>query len=268
MSRYSQILFEKRGTVGLITLNRPERLNAWTYQMRDELADAIGQCNDDPDIGSMVMTGAGRGFCAGADIKDTFSTRIEGSAPRRREADVDWVKLVRSSKPLIAAVNGPCIGLGATMILSFDLIIASDAARFAMAFVKMGVLPELASSHFLTLRVGFGRASEMCLTGRIYEAPEAHRFGLADHLVGHDELLERAFAFAEEIAANPTPHLRWVKELLTLNASESDLDLVQRREGERLARAYESAEHREAVQAFIEKRAPDFRALARSAKAQ
>ncbi|MEE9254102.1 MAG: enoyl-CoA hydratase-related protein [Pseudomonadales bacterium] len=260
---YSQILFEKRGAVGLITLNRPDRLNAWTYQMRDELVEAINDCNDDSDIGAMVMTGAGRGFCAGADIKDTFSTRIEGGSSQGSVPAVDWVRLVRSSKPLIAAVNGPCIGLGATMILSFDVILASDLARFAMAFVKMGVLPELASSHFLALRVGFGRASEMCLTGRIYEAQEVHRMGLVDHLVGHDELVPRSIALAEEIAANPAQQLRWVKELLTLNASESDLALVQKREGERLALAYQSPEHREAVQAFIEKRAPDFRAAAK-----
>ena len=265
---YSQILFEKRGAVGLITLNRPDRLNAWTYQMRDELVEAITDCNDDPDIGAMVMTGAGRGFCAGADIKDTFGTRLEGTPQQTSVRPVDWVKLVRSSKPLIAAVNGACIGLGATQILSFDVIIASDLARFSMAFVKMGVLPELASSHFLAMRVGFGRASEMCLTGRIYEAQEVHRMGLVDHLVGHDELLPRAIALAEEIAANPAPQLRWVIELLTQNPTEANLDVVQKREGELLALAYASPEHREAVQAFIEKRAPDFRAAAKQSKAQ
>jgi enoyl-CoA hydratase/carnithine racemase len=265
---YQQILFEKRGAVGLMTLNRPDRLNAWTYRMRDELTDAIEDCNADPDVGAMVLTGAGRGFCSGADIKDTFSARIEGNSPQTSVRDVNWVELVRSSKPLIAAVNGPCIGLGATMILSFDVIVASDLARFAMAFVKMGVLPELASSHFLALRVGFGRASEMCLTGRMYDAQEAHRMGLIDHLVGHDELLARALALAEEIAANPAPQLRWVKELLTLNPSEADLALVQQREAERLLLAYESPEHREAVQAFIEKRSPDFRGLRKSSDAE
>jgi enoyl-CoA hydratase/carnithine racemase len=264
---YEQVQFETRGAVGLITLNRPERLNAWTYRMRDEMADAIERCNRDDGIGAIVLTGAGRGFCAGADIDEIFNARIAGTAASPG-SELNWVELARNAKPLIAAVNGPCVGLGATMILPFDVILASDIARFAMAFVKMGVLPELASTHFLALRVGFGRASEMCLTGRMYDALEAHRIGLVDHLVGHDELLPRAFELAEQIAANPAPQLRWVKELLTLNPSEADLALVQRREGERLALAYKSPEHREAVQAFLDKRTPDFRGLSKSSKVE
>ena len=260
---YDTILVDKADDIAVITLNRPQRLNAWTQQMHLDLHAAISDCNDDADVGAMVVTGAGRGFCAGADIQDNFKARMEGDRepdPVAREQPVgDWVSLMRSSKPLIAAVNGACVGVGATMILPMDVIIASENAKFGMLFVKMGVTPELASSHFLVQRTGLGKASEMCLTGRLYSGREAFEIGLADRLVAAAELMAEATGLAREIAANPAPHLRWVKELLTENGAESDMALVQQREMEALAKAYVSAEHKEAVDAFLEKRPPDFK---------
>jgi enoyl-CoA hydratase/carnithine racemase len=254
-----QITFERRGAVALVTLNRPDRLNAWTQQMHGELSDVIARCNADSNVGALVLTGAGRGFCAGADIKDNFQARLEGTARAEPPSErPDWVTLVRQSKPLIAAVNGAAIGVGATMILPFDVIIASDRAKFGMGFIKMGLVPELGSSHFLVQRMGWGRASEMCLTGRLYSGAEAHAMGLVDRLVAHDDLVAAALALAEEIAANPGPQLRWIKELLTENGSETDLAKVQQRELARLQDARRSPEHKEAVSAFLEKRAPDF----------
>jgi enoyl-CoA hydratase/carnithine racemase len=144
------------------------------------------------------------------------------------------------------------------MILPCDVIIAGESARFGFAFVKMGVVPELASSHLLVQRLGFGQASEVCLTGKLYSASEANDFGLLNHLVPDEELMDKAISVAREIAANPSPQLRMIKKLLTENGTETDLDLVQKREGEALAVAYKSREHKEAVQAFIEKRKPDF----------
>lgn len=250
------ILVETRDAVTTITLNRPERLNAWTDEMSNELHDAISACNADSDIGAMVITGAGRGFCAGADIKDNFQSRLDG---KKRTARGNWIELVRTSKPLIAAVNGACVGVGATMILPMDIIVASTNAKFAMAFVKMGVTPELASSHFLPKRIGWGKAHEMCLTGRLYSGAEAFEMGLADQLTEPDELLQTANELAKQIAANPAPHLGWVKQLLTENATENDINEVQRRESVVLNQAYNSPEHKEAVSAFIEKREPVFR---------
>ena len=259
---YQHILFEQRGSVGLITLNRPERMNAWTYTMQADLVRAIQTCNDDPEIGALVLTGAGRAFCAGADMSDTFKGGDRGSAvgeqTEARET-TDWVSLVRASKPMIAAVNGASVGVGATMILPCDVIMASEAARFAMGFIKMGLVPELASSHFLVQRMGFGPASEMCLTGELYDAAAAGRMGLVDHVVPADELIERALTLAEKMAANPSRQLRWVKELLTQNGSETDLRLVQKRELGLLDEAFKTPEHKEAVSAFIEKRKPNFR---------
>ena len=154
--QFEQITFEKEDDIAVITLNRPERLNAWTQRMNAELVEAVTLCNDDPEVGAIVFTGAGRGFCAGADIRDNFQARLDGNGER---VEHDWVALVRSSKPMVAAVNGASVGVGATMILPMDVIVASDEAKFGMFFIKMGVVPELASSHFLVQRMGFGRAS-------------------------------------------------------------------------------------------------------------
>src|SRR3954449_3436394 len=155
------IEYETRGRGALITLNRPDRLNAWTPQMASEQADAINAANDDPDVGAIVMTGAGRGFCAGADMDATFRTRLDGTDPGGTTAqgsggmpaEVDWVDLMRTSKPLIAAVNGAAVGIGMTMILPCDVIVASDRARFGMFFVTVGLVRELASEDLLVLRL-------------------------------------------------------------------------------------------------------------------
>ena len=252
---YEQILSEVDGNLLILTLNRPERLNAWTHKMNRELSDAIIEANENPDIGAIIITGTGRGFCAGADMRDTFQSNLDGDSERA----TNWVNLVRESKPVIAAVNGVSVGVGATMVLPCDLIIAAESARFGFAFVKMGVVPELASSHLLVQRIGFGKASEVCLTGKLYSALEANKFGLLNHMVPDEELMDKAKSLAREIASNPSPQLRMIKKLLSENGSETDLDLVQKREGEALAIASKSSEHKEAVQAFIEKRAPNFR---------
>lgn len=264
---YQTLLYEVRGPVALLTLNRPQRLNAWTPRMAEEQVDAIARANDDPAVGALVMTGAGRGFCAGADMEETFQTRIDGGDPGRDTAGgqgglprgVDWVETVRESKPLVAAVNGAAVGVGLTMILPFDVIVASEKARFGMLFIKMGLVPELASTHYLVQRMGFGRASEMCLSGRLVGAEEAGRAGLADRVVPHEKLLDEALEVAGAIGANPVPQLRMIKQLLTRNGSDGDHRAVQQRETELLRACWKTPEHAEAVRAFIEKRPPRFR---------
>ena len=258
---YEQITLEISDGVGVLTLNRPDRLNAWTSTMNREMVAAVEHCNADKDVGAIVVTGAGRGFCAGADIRDNFQSRIDSSGGEEainQKPLKNWVDLVRESKPMIAAVNGASVGVGATLALPMDVIIASEQAKLGMFFVKLGVVPELASSHFLVQRMGIGRASEMCLTGRLYSGAEAFDMGLVDKIVPHEDLMNEAKTMASLIAANPAPHLQWVKALLTQNGSETNLNTVQRREGEALAKAYASAEHKEAVAAFLEKRAPIF----------
>jgi enoyl-CoA hydratase/carnithine racemase len=258
---YEQIEIETDGAVATLTLNRPERMNAWTYTMRREMHDAISGANEDPAIGAVIVTGAGRGFCAGADIEDTFKARMTGEnvAGQDVAGGIDWVAFVRQSKPLIAAVNGAAVGVGLTQILSFDVIVAARSAKMAAPFVKMGVVPELASSHFLVQRMGFGRASEFALSGRFMDGVEAEASGLVDRVTGDADLMPTARKIAESIAANPDRHLRWAKQLLTQNGSETDLAEVQAREQALLKEAYESPEHKEAVDAFLNKRKPVFR---------
>lgn len=264
---YDTIRYETRGELALITLDRPDKLNAWTPHMAEEQADAIGRANNDRSIGAIVMTGAGRGFCGGADMEEVFQTRIDGEDPGSDTAGgsggmpsgLDWVALCRGSKPLIAAVNGAAVGIGLTMILPFDVIVAATTAKLGMLFIKVGLVPELASSHFLVQRVGFGRASELCLTGNLYRGDEAAAMGLVDHATEPDAVLDKALELAAAMAANPDPQLRMVKQLLTQNASETDLGLVQRRESELLRACWATPEHAEAVAAFREKRPAVFR---------
>ena len=258
---YQQITYSTEGHVAIVTLNRPDRLNAWTRRMSAELTHAIMRANEDRAIGSIVFTGAGRGFCAGADVNDQFNARLEARDAGREEEwlDNDWVTVVRQAKPLVAAVNGVAVGIGMTMILPFDVIIASDQARFGMFFIKMGLVPELASTYFLVQRMGFAHASEMCLTGRLYSAEEAGRTGLVNKVVPHAELMSETLKKAGEIAAHPDGALRWIKELITQNAADPDYKTVMQRENDLLERSIATPEHREAVQAFREKRAPKFR---------
>lgn len=263
---YEQIHYETRGEIALITLNRPEKLNAWTPKMSMELVDAVTAANEDRAIGAVVFTGAGRAFCAGADVESQFKAQLDGETElvrsdggRGEHRPTDWVRFCRSSKPLVAAVNGHAIGIGLTMILPFDRIIASDQAKLSCRFVKMGITPELASSHFLVQRCGWGAASDLCLSGRIVEAPEALELNLVDEVVPAADLVERAVQKAGEYAANPDPQLRMIKELLTTNAVETDIEVIQRREGEALAKAFTTPEFAEAVDAFLNKRPAKFR---------
>ena len=267
---YEQITFERRGRVGLVTLNRPQKLNAWTPRMMAEYRDAIERANADPSIGAIVMTGAGRAFCAGADIDLVFNAQIEGSdrtsadGSRRPEEYLDF--LARMPKPTIAAINGVAVGVGITQVLPFDLRIASEDARIGFFFVRMGLVPELGSSAFLPRLVGAGRALEWCFTGRMIGATEARDAGLVTEVADPGALLDRALALGEELSDRPLDAMGLIRSLLRDNAHERDLRTVTRREGEALRQAYASPEHREAVKAFLEKRPPNFAAARQPAR--
>jgi 2-(1,2-epoxy-1,2-dihydrophenyl)acetyl-CoA isomerase len=257
------ILTEPRGDVLLITLNRPEKLNAWSTRMGRELSQTIRDANASSEVGAMVVTGAGRAFCAGADIGDTFADReatAAASEPGTTGAGVafDWVELCLRSKPIIAAVNGICIGVGVTQILCFDGILASERARFGIGFIKLGLVPELAATRFLTQRMGPGRSRLFALSGDLWTADEALTSGLVDRVAVHEDLVDETVALAGRIAENPAPQLQWTKQLLVEHALETDLRAVQEREMEVIARCFSSPEHAEAVRAFMEKRPPQF----------
>jgi 2-(1,2-epoxy-1,2-dihydrophenyl)acetyl-CoA isomerase len=262
VSNHEQIIVEQRDAVLKITLNRPEKMNAWTPKMMGELTSTIEAANDDSAIGAIVVTGAGRGFCAGADIGAVFDKNLkEGGRPEpeRERRGTDWVALCRESKPLIAAINGASVGVGLTLVLPFDQILAAKGAKLSCRFVKMGLVPELASSHFLTIRCGFGAASWLALSGATVLAEEAKELGLVDRVCEPESLVDDAMAMAEELAGNPPTQLRLIKQLLTQNAGETDLAAVQQREVAALDIATKSPEHAEAVAAFLERRTPVFR---------
>ncbi len=260
---YEQIEVEDRGLVRVITLSRPEKLNAWTRRMSREMVHAIEEGNELADIGAFVFTGAGRGFCAGADIGGEFASGASAEGLDRqqgeRATDRDWVELVRSSKPMVAAINGASVGVGLTLVLPMDYLMAGRSAKLSARFVRMGLVPELASSHFLVQRCGFGAAGDLALSGRLAEADEARSIGLVDAVVDDEDLLDAAVAKAESYAVNPPAAVRMIKELLTRNGAEPDLAEVQRRETDLLRQAMASDDHREAIAAFLEKREPRFR---------
>ena len=259
---YETILTTLVDGVMTITMNRPDRLNAWTYKMGAEMQQVIEAGNASEEVDVFIITGAGRGFCAGADIKDLFQQQAKSGDSTDNEAPRDWVGLVRSAKPIIAAVNGAAVGVGLTQILPCDFIMAAPEAKFSARFVKMGVVPELASSYYLVARAGFGLANRMMLTGETINAVEAQRIGLVDELVeNHEALLPRAIELAKRIGESPSRTLGRVKELVTQNMAESDIKLVQKRELTALAECYKSPEHHEAINAFIEKRPPSFKGL-------
>jgi len=257
---YEQILCERRDDIVVLTLHRPERLNAWTPRMTGELTHAIEAADTDRGVGAVVVTGAGRGFCAGADVSAVFDAQLQGDGNAAiPEGGRDWIDFIRSTKPIVAAVNGPAIGMGLTMILPFDRIVAADGVKLSVRFIKMGLVPELASSLFLPLRCGWGNASDLMLSGRTLEAAEAHALGVIDEVVAPDKVLDVAVERARSYGANPSPQLRWIKELLSANVNETDPRAAQLRELTRMKDAYASDEHKEAVAAYLERREPRFR---------
>lgn len=258
---YEFILVERDGDVGTVTLNRPERMNALTYEMSQEYSDAVAELNDDPAIGAIVITGAGRAFCSGVDVsrfEDSIRER-DGQPVARPAPRFNWVEYVRQAKPTVVAVNGPCIGAGLTRVLPCDARLASEKATFSMRFVRVGIVPELASTHLLPQIVGLQNAVDLSLSGRTIDAHEAARIGLVLRAVPHDDLMPAALALAREYAQIGPECLRETKQLIYANVAEADVAMVMRREGEALVRRRGSAEQREAVLAFREKREPRFR---------
>lgn len=265
---HEMIITEVHGRVGVMKLNRPDRLNALHPVMRRERYDQIAEWNEDPNIGAIVVTGEGRAFCAGADVSDWKRDIVERDGARQPpQVDDDhpsqrdpggWTKFCMDSKPLIAAINGAAIGAGLTSILAFDVRVASERATLSMRFIRMGIFPELGSTHILPHIVGMGHAMELMLTGRIIDANEAARIGLVNHVVPHEQLMDKAMEIAQEIAFNPLKQAMGVKEVTWKNLDEPDLVEVQKLEGKWLREARSSDAFKEAVTAFLEKRRPDF----------
>jgi 2-(1,2-epoxy-1,2-dihydrophenyl)acetyl-CoA isomerase len=255
---FETILYEKRDRVVTITLNRPEVLNAFVFTMGQEMARAFHQAEDDEDVGCVVLTGAGRGFCSGADVRD-FQAGIEGrtSGNALPVSESLCQLMFNLKKPTIAAVNGPAVGVGFTMTLPCDIRIASDRARFGPIFVRVGLIPEFGSTFLLPRLVGLAKAKELTLLGRIIDAQEALDIGLVSKVVPHEELMTEAMSLATTLAQGPTRTLGLVKEALH-QGLVSDLAGAEALEARVLAACVRSPEHAEGVRAFLEKREPRF----------
>lgn len=259
---YEFMLVERDGDVGIVTLNRPERMNALNNQMSEEFNEAVAELNDDPSVGAIVITGNGRSFCAGADIsrfEASVEAKKEGTTAAQPNWRFNWVEYVQNAKPTVAAINGPAIGAGLTRVLPCDVRIASERATFSMRFVRVGIVPELASTHILPHLVGLQNALDLSLSGRTIDAREAERIGLVLKTVAPDDLMPQAIALAREYAQIGPECLRETKQLIYQNTGEQDVLKVMEREREALARRRGSAEQAEAVAAFREKRQPKFR---------
>jgi len=208
---YQEIRYEAAAGVATITLHRPEKLNAFTHVMRDELVDAFTKADEDDAVRATIVTGAGRAFCAGADLSAGPATF--DYATREGQTDEAFrdgggrvsLRIFEMKKPVIGAINGPAVGIGATMQLPMDLRIASSEARFGFVFTRRGIVPEACSSWFLPRLVGIGQALEWTLSGRVFGAEEALAGGLVSKVVAPDALLPAARAFAREIVENTAP---------------------------------------------------------------
>ncbi|MDT7943559.1 MAG: enoyl-CoA hydratase/isomerase family protein [Dehalococcoidia bacterium] len=258
---YQRITYEKRDRVALIVLNRPEVLNAMDPLMGDELVMALKEAREDKGVGCVVITGAGRAFCSGADVK-VFRQMIEGQVQRRTVVDEDLFDVIFDHpKPIIAAVNGPAVGIGATMTLPCDIRLASEQARFGFIFARVGLILEFGSTFLLPRIIGLGKALELAMTARLIDAHEAKEIGLVSQVFPQDRFLEEVMAYASQIANGPTRTLGWMKEAVH-RSIQADLPTARRIEGEILDRCRRSPEHREGVMAFLEKRQPRWAEIA------
>jgi enoyl-CoA hydratase/carnithine racemase len=257
-----ELLYACDGGVATITLNRPERMNAITPTMLDALSQALAQADQDRDVRVVVLTGAGRGFCAGLDLKDLMAGKNIGSDPNAMPARFDLrgappIVLHQVDKPTICALNGGAAGYGLDLALGCDIRIASDAAKLAGGFAKRGVLPESGGTWLLPRLVGWAKACEIAFTGRTYTAQQALELGLVNQVVAHDLFEKEVRALAEEIAGNAPLAVQAIKRMMRLgleDSFESNVHQVYLQ----LLPLFRTQDFQEGVKAFLERRTPRF----------
>jgi enoyl-CoA hydratase/carnithine racemase len=264
---YEQIQTELADGVLTITLNRPERLNAWTATMGRELISAVDAADADDDVRAIIFTGAGRGYCAGADLGGGGATFDWGARQRSGAEDAVprdgggqfTLRLFDCTKPVIAAINGPAVGVGATMTLPMDVRLAADDAKLGFVFARRGIVPEACSSWFLPRVVGISRAMEWVATGRVFSAQEALEAGLVRSLHPRNELLDAARELALEIAQNAAPvSVALARRMMWRMLGAEHPMLAHRADSRGMFARGQSADAREGVTAFLEKRPAEF----------
>jgi enoyl-CoA hydratase/carnithine racemase len=259
---HTQILYEVDDHVATITLNRPDQLNAFTNVMVHELIDAFNRVDADDDVRAAIVTGAGRGFCAGADLSSGAETFAKGGSDVQAAAGVTRdggglvsLRIFDCLKPVIAAINGPAVGVGVTMTLPMDFRLASTSAKIGFVFTRRGIVPEACSSWFLPRLVGISQALEWCYTGRVFGVEEALDGGLVRSVYEPDELLPAARALAAEIVENTAPVSVALTRRMLWGMLTADHPMEAHRIDSRgIAQRGRSADAREGVESFLAKR--------------
>jgi enoyl-CoA hydratase/carnithine racemase len=266
---FQTLLYDFTDGIATITLNRPEKMNAFTTQMRDDLIAAFDHTDKDDEVRAVIVTGAGKAFCAGADLSSGGKTfDYDSRANEAREAHkvggvyrdgggMTTLRIFESLKPVIGAINGAAVGIGMTMQLPMDIRLASTSARFGFVFARRGIVPEAASSWFLARAVGMQTALEWCFTGRVFNAQEALDHKLVRSLHAPEDLLPAARALAREIADNTAPvSIAMTRQMLwRINAAAHPME-AHKIDSRAIQSRGQSADTREGVSAFLEKRTP------------
>ncbi|WP_395687118.1 enoyl-CoA hydratase [Aestuariivirga sp.] len=253
---FQNIIVEIRGTVGLVTLNRPQALNALNEALIGELNTAFADLETNSQIGCVVLTGSEKAFAAGADVKEMVEkSYVEAYLGRFLDG---WTRLAETRKPVIAAVSGFCLGGGLELAMMCDLIIASETARFALPEVTLGIMPGAGGTQRLPRLIGKAKAMDLVLTGRMMDAAEAERAGLVSRIVAPDKLLEEALSAATKIASYSKPIVMMAKETVN-RAQEVSLAEGARFERRLFLSMFSTEDQKEGMRAFIEKRKPVFK---------
>jgi len=258
---YDTVIWEQSAGAGRITLNRPDSLNAWTAQLGRDLKQAITVDAADPSVRAVLITGAGRGFSSGADLKEGFDAADDGFPDIRKELNELYHPIIAGvrtlEKPVVAAVNGPAVGIGASLAFACDLVLAAESAFFGLAFVNIGLMPDGGSTLFVPAAVGKARAFQMALLGERLPADRALDWGLVNQVFPNDRLMDEADTLVERLAGGPTRSYASSKRALNRMLYpdlEGQLDL----EAELQHALARTRDFREGVQAFVEKRQPAF----------
>lgn len=259
---YEQIQVERRGPVQLVTLHRPERMNAWTWQMAAELLRSFSEADADDSIRAVVVTGHGNAFCAGADLGsggDTFSGRsgAVGSDDHRR-ATREAVQARQTRTPIIAAINGAAVGAGLTQTMAWDLRVAADDAKLGFVFNRRGIMPDADLLWTIPRMIGYGAAMDLLLTGRIFSGAEGKELGLINRAVPKADVLDTAMAMANDIAENTAPVSVAITKRLMYDFLTRDWPDADRLQRELFAWTGQQPDAREGVAAFLERRTPQW----------
>ena len=263
---YKELLTSQHGDTYVVSLNRPKKLNAFTKTMQDELIKVLDYTDENDDIKSVVITGKGRAYCAGADLVDgpnTFNYSEEGNRlsndDNRDGGGLVALRIFRSKKPVIGAINGDAVGVGATMTLPMDIRIASKSARFGFVFSRRGAVPEACSSWFLPRIVGISKALDWCYTGKVFNSQEALQHGLVSDVISDDKLIDRALEIGSSyssktsaISVSLARHMMWNMLAATHPDEAHILDSMA------MERMGKSPDIKEGIASFLEKRSPNF----------